>query len=46
MSKPFTTATLALALGAAALSPSAAQTSDQAVPMMGMMGGGCPMIIQ
>jgi hypothetical protein len=44
MSRPFTTATLALTLAMAALSPSAAQTSDQAGPTMGMMGGGCPMM--
>jgi hypothetical protein len=44
MSKLFTTATLALTLAVAAHSFSAAQTSDQAGPVMGMMGGGCPMM--
>lgn len=42
MRQLFTTAALALALGATALSPSVAQTTGQASPMMGMMGGGCP----
>lgn len=44
MSKILTTASLALILSAAALSPSIAQTTDQDMPMMGMMGGGCQMM--
>lgn len=44
MTRFFTTAALAFTLSAAALSPSVAQTADQTSPMMGMMGGGCPMI--
>lgn len=44
MSKLLATASLALILSAAALSPSIAQTTDQDMPMMGMMGGGCQMM--
>lgn len=44
MTKFFTTASLALVLTGAALSPSVAQTTDQDMPMMGMMGGGCQMM--
>ncbi len=44
MTKLFKTAALAFALGATALSSAVAQTADQTKPIMGMMGGGCPMI--
>jgi hypothetical protein len=44
MTKSFTAAYLALGLSVAALSPSIAQTTDQNMPMMGMMGGGCQMM--
>ena len=44
MNKLFTTAALVFTLGATALSPALAQTTDQSGPMPGMMGGGCPMM--
>jgi opacity protein-like surface antigen len=44
MNKLLTTAALALALSATALSPAVAQPIDQPGPGMGMMGGGCPMM--
>jgi hypothetical protein len=44
MTRFITTAALALALSATALSPSVTQTAEQTGPMAGMMGGGCPMI--
>ena len=42
MAKSFAAAVLALAVSAAAMSPSIAQDSDEARFPMGMMGGGCP----
>ncbi len=44
MIRLLTTAALALALSATVLSPSVAQSIDRPGSMMGMMGGGCPMI--
>lgn len=44
MKKFLKTAVLALALGTSAHFSANAQSSDQAAPMMGMMGGGCPMM--
>lgn len=44
MNKMFSTAALALAMSAIALAPSFAQTNAPAGRMMGMAGGGCPMM--
>lgn len=44
MTRLLTPVVLALALNAAAFSPSAAQSVARPGAMMGMMGGGCPMI--
>ena len=44
MNKIFTTAALALAMSATAIAPSFAQTNVPAGRMMGMAGGGCPMM--
>ena len=44
MNNSFATAALALAIGAAAISPAYAQTGAPAGRMMGMAGGGCPMM--
>lgn len=44
MNKSLTTAALALAIGAAAISPAFAQAGAPAGLMMGMAGGGCPMM--
>jgi hypothetical protein len=44
MNNSFATAALALAIGAAAISPTFAQAGAPAGRMMGMAGGGCPMM--
>lgn len=44
MKNPFATAALALAIGAASISAAFAQTGASAGSMMGMAGGGCPMM--
>lgn len=44
MNNSFATAALALAIGAAAISPAFAQAGAPAGHMMGMAGGGCPMM--
>ncbi|MEQ1915290.1 MAG: hypothetical protein ABL856_01030, partial [Gallionella sp.] len=44
MNNSFATAALALAMGAAAISPAFAQAGAPAGRMKGMAGGGCPMM--
>lgn len=44
MTRSILSAALAIAMGATLLSPAAAQNADRPGGMMGMMGGGCPMI--